>query len=96
VPRKVIVRSWDEALDVVDGKRITWEGVEGIVRIDRSRRFDTRFQVIPTPKGRRSSHYLEIKRQLHDDWDFDLTESPESSVKIAERFVRFEPVPSFR
>lgn len=93
--RKVVVHSWDEALDVVDGKRVTTkDGVEGIIRIDRSRRFDTRFQVIPTAKGRRTEYYREIKRQLHDDWDYDLTDAVESAVELAERFVKFEAPPS--
>jgi hypothetical protein len=86
-----IVKSWDEALDVVDGKKVIHDGVESIVKIDRSRKFDTRFELHPTAKGRKSEAYLESKRKLRDDYITDLTQSPEAAVRIAERFVQFKP-----
>jgi hypothetical protein len=86
---KILVHSWDEALDIINGKKIVHRGIEGVIHIDRSRKHDTRFMVIPTAKGRKTKTYLDDKRYLHDDWDFDLTHS-DMAADIASKFVDFE------
>jgi hypothetical protein len=91
--KKVVVRSWDEALDVLDGKHLVLDGVDGTLRVNRRR--DQYGAVltgvlmhVPSAKGKKSAKYLEIKRQLHDDWDTDLTGS-ERVAEIAEKFCVF-------
>lgn len=87
--KKVEVSSWDEALDVIDGKRYTLDGIEGVIHVDRSRRFDTRVDHHPTAKGKKTEAYLKIKRQLGDDWSTDLSSS-ERLADIASRFCVFK------
>lgn len=86
--KKVEVSSWDEALDVIDGKRHTLDGIEGVIRVDRSRQFDTRVDHHPTAKGKKTAAYLKIKRQLGDDWSTDLSSS-ERLADIASKFCVF-------
>jgi hypothetical protein len=89
--KKVVVRSWDEALDVLDGKKLVLDGVDGVLRVRRRR--DQYGPVltgvlmhVPSAKGKQSAKYLETKRQLRDDWDTDLTGS-ERAADIAAKFV---------
>ena len=91
--KKITVRTWDEALDVLDGKHLVLDGVDGVLRVNRRR--DQYGPVltgvlmhIPSAKGKKSARYLEIKQQLHDDWDTDLTGS-ERAGEIAEKFCVF-------
>ena len=91
--KKITVRTWDEALDVLDGKHLVLDGVDGVLRVRRRR--DQYGPVltgvlmhVPSAKGKKSEKYLETKRQLHDDWDTDLTGS-ERAGEIAEKFCVF-------
>jgi hypothetical protein len=88
---KKIVHSWEEACDAVDGKRVVVDGIEGHIKID-YRPNDTRFLVVPTAKGRKTEAYQTDRRYLHDDWNFNLTES-DRAVRLAEKFVKFEGEP---
>ena len=73
-----IVKSWDAALDILDGKKwVDDEGIEGVFKVDRSRKYDTRVMHIKTPKGRATEAYQKQKREYHDDWDTDMTGSEE-------------------
>lgn len=83
--KKVKVSSWNEALEVIDGKRYTLDGIEGVIRVDRSRRFYTRVNHDPTAKGKKTAAYLKIKKQLGDDWSTDLSDS-ERLADIASKF----------
>lgn len=89
VAQKVGVSSWDEALDAIDGKEYTLDGVHGRFKVDRSRAHDTRVTHEPSARGRRSEAYLETKRELRDDWSSDLTNT-ERLADIASEFVRWE------
>jgi hypothetical protein len=72
---RAVVASWDDALDMVDGLRFMLDGVDGVITVDRSRRFDTRVYHKTSAKGRRSVAYQATRARLRDDWDTDLTES---------------------
>jgi len=64
------------------------EGIDGHLRVygERPRR---KLYFIPTTKGRRHPKYFETKRELHDDWDVDLTGSaPEKWSDYIQRALR--------
>ena len=86
-----IVRSFDAALDLIHGKTVKdSEGIEGVLKVDRSRPYDTRIMHVKTPKGRATEAYQKTRRELKDDWDTDLSTS-ESLVPIMTKLgVRFE------
>lgn len=82
--QSILVASWDAALEAIDGREITLDGIHGTVKVDRSRRFDTRVMHIKSAKGRRSEAYQETRRRLRDDWDSDLTQDVEACCAIAQ------------
>lgn len=87
--KHVYVKTWDEALDAIDGKKYKYDGVAGTFRVDRSRKHDTRVEHHPSATGKKSETYLTHKRQLHDDYITDLSFS-EKLVPVMERLgIRF-------
>lgn len=85
----VLVRSWNEALDVIDGKAITLDGIHGHIRVERPAKHVTRVIHYPSPRGKASEAYKDQKRKYRDDWMSDLTGS-DRLVPIAYKLgVRF-------
>lgn len=60
----------------LNGKVYNLDGVQGIFYYRPIESFgrDT-IEHQPTPVGKQSAHYAEVKRQLRDDWSSDLTHS---------------------
>lgn len=79
-----VVATWDAALEAIDGREITLDGIHGTLKVDRSRRFDTRVMHMKSPKGRRTESYQETRRRLRDDWDSDLTQDAETCCAIVQ------------
>lgn len=87
---KVEVSSWDEALNVINGKPYVLDGIHGHLKVDRSRQFYTRVMHEPSKRGRQTDAYLKLKREYHDDWDTDLSDS-ERLPDIVGEFVKYNP-----
>jgi hypothetical protein len=94
--QKQAVHSWEEALDAINGKITTYDGVECKIVSGRKYvksvfygdRFETIFRLEPTARGKRSEVYLADKQKLGDDYDIE-PHDPENQVAIAEKFVKF-------
>jgi len=88
--KKVTVSSWEEALEVVNGKTITYEGVECVIKagVDRGIWGPRSFlRLEPTRKGKRSEAYQVDRRKLGDD--FDIEPNSENQATIASQFCVF-------
>lgn len=90
--KAVVVSTWEQSLEAMDGREVTLDGIHGTIRIERPRPFDTRVMHYKSPKGRRSEAYQATRRRLRDDWDSDLTGDADACVAIAEALgVSFQP-----
>jgi len=75
------VSSWDEALELVDGKKVVLDGIEGIIKVRKTPKSPyygystTSVSHVPTAKGMKSAKYIQTKRKLGDDWSTDLSDS---------------------
>ena len=78
----------DELFEVLNGRKVVHNGIEGVLR------YRVTDAVYPYPhtihrlsheataKGKRSAQYQEIRARLRDDWETDLTDAPESLLRI--------------
>lgn len=73
--KETVCNTWADALNAIDGREYTLDGVHGTFHIDRSIRFNTRIWHIASERGRQSEHYREVKAKLRDDWDSDMSHS---------------------
>ncbi len=93
--RKIEVTTWDECLDVLDGKHLVLDGIDGHIKVERPRPSPyygttlTRVIHNASAKGRKSDEYRKIKQKLGDDWSTDLT-SGERVGEIANLFCTFK------
>lgn len=68
----------EQLADFLQDKKYTLDGIEGIFKARTYTTFyghsSIRIDHKPTSKGKKSEAYQEIKRQLGDDFDSDVTE----------------------
>lgn len=86
---KVLVKSWQEALEAVNGRAYTLDGVHGHIKV-RTHAGRTTVYHEASPRGRTSKPYLETNRKLRYDWDTDLTMSERLPVIMYELGIDFE------
>lgn len=72
----------------LDGKLHVYQGISGRFHHTVSfhkylNRYEEKLHFIPDEQGRESHEYLKVKRELGDDWDFDLTDNIEAYTAIA-------------
>ncbi len=67
--------TWQKALDHINGQAYVLDGIDGVIKVDYTRKHDTRISHEATKRGRATQAYQETKRQLGDDWSSDLTNS---------------------
>lgn len=67
------VTDWSQALDAIDGRTYTLDGVHGTIKVDRRDPLRTHVSHEPSAKGKRSAPYLATKARLRDDWSTDLS-----------------------
>lgn len=75
-----------ELFGFLDGREYVLDGVHGRFAYEPGRPgrpWEDRLWHRPSARGRRSTAYLTIRRQLRDHWDSDLTEALERWCAIA-------------
>lgn len=70
-----------ETLELVDGMRLTLDGVAGIVRVEK-RNGMTEFVHHPSAAGKKSARYIETRRRLGDDYVTDITSNDEAMLAV--------------
>jgi len=74
----------DDFFAAIHGKKILHHGMETIVNVAKFKDSrGTRVYLNPTAKGKRSLQYLNDRRIIKDDFDFDVTDSDELFGDIA-------------
>jgi hypothetical protein len=87
----MIVKTWDEALDAIDGRRYKLDGVWGEFRLEiDARGYCRRVTHEATREGKASETYRETRRKLGDDWVSDLTWSERLPAIMDELGIKFE------
>lgn len=68
------VTTYQEALDAMDGRTYTLDGIHGTIKVSR---FNGRTSIYhhPSARGMKTEAYRETKHKLGDDWSTDLSQS---------------------
>ena len=75
------VATYQEALDAMDGRAYTLDGIHGTIKVSRFNGMTT-IRHEPSARGRKTEAYQQVKRKLGDDWSTDFSQS-ERFGKIA-------------
>lgn len=66
--------NWQLVLEALDGQHVELDGVSGTIRLEGRSPYQ-RVVHHADARGRQSAEYRRVKRELHDDWSTDLTDS---------------------
>ena len=89
---RVLVHNLDEVYDALNGRTVTYDGVQWTIRASMSKgpashQPYSRIELEPTAAGKRSEKYREDKRKLGDDFSRDVTMSDEFWTTVVPKFV---------
>lgn len=82
------VTTYQEALDVMDGRTYTLDGIHGTIKVERFNGMTT-ISHRPSKKGQNTEAYRETRRKLGDDWSTDLSQSERFGEIAHDLGIRF-------
>ena len=89
---RVLVHNLDELYDAINGKRVTYDGVQWEINASMSKGPSShqpysRIRLEPTAAGKKSAKYQQAKREAGDDFSRDVTMSDEFWEKVIPKLV---------
>lgn len=72
MPQITRVDTYDQALEAMNGRTYTLDGIHGTIKVEKWNGMTT-ISHNPSKRGMATDAYRETKRKLGDDWSSDLT-----------------------